>query len=908
MRFHYVVWMWWVCLTQATGQAPDDHTQRVAAKKPAGSTQPLAPDAERATFRLPPGFHIDLVAAEPLLCEPVLCTWDADGKMYVAEMCTYMQDINGADEDAPKSRISMLHDDDGDGTLDRRTTFADGLVLPRLLLPLDDVVLVGETYTTALWSYRDADGDGVAEHRELLREGSKDARNLEHQDSALTYGIDNWLYTAMGNERFRWRGGAIEREELEREFAQWGLAVDDVGRQFLSAAGAERPAFGFQRHPRYPGVKFTGELADGFAEVFPAIATPDVQGGEERLRADGTLNHMTGCCGQSIFAGTALPRDCVGDYFVCEPVGRLLRRASVTDVDGRLVLANRYPGAEFLTSTDMNFRPVWTATGPDGALYVVDMYRGIIQEGNWVKPGSFLRPRVEALGLQHNVGRGRIWRIRAESLTPRFFAGRKESADVSGVRDDPGTSASSGSASAPISQPWWAVAVGHAEHARLEPPLRLRRATVDALVAALAHDNGFWRSTAQQLLVQRQLASAAPALRKLLAHRAPPTRVHALWTLDGLAAVTRDDLALALGDRDGRVRYSAVRVSEGFLARGDAGVLALLAPLAQDRDAGVAAQLALSLRAAPSPQARELVLAIAAHRPGHEVVGRAVRDSLAGAADHAPAFVRPLDADALALVRTGKRHYQQLCISCHGVDGSGTLAGGVFLAPPLVGSPRVLSEDAAIRVLLHGMHGPIDGKTWAGGVMAGQSAQDDQYLAAVLSYVRTVLADGGIVTPDEVAAVRAATSARTVPWTSAELLVYCPLPETAHAKWQASASHESGHAGRALDGKPSSRFTTEAVMQPGMWWRVDFDRVYELSRVVLDTRGSEQDYPRGHVLEGSLDGQTWHELAQGEGQGPVTSIRFPPTSVRHLRVTQTGTSSDRWWSIHEATFCGRALE
>src|SRR5690606_34383227 len=351
-----------------------------AGRAPAGSVTPQTPDAEAATFRLPPGYRVELVASEPLVCEPALCVFDGDGRAYVAELCTYMQDIDGTGEDEPRSRISVLFDDDGDGRMDRRTTFAEGLVLPRLVLPLDDRVIVGETYSTTLWVYRDADRDGRAESRELLREGRRDGRNLEHQDSALTWGIDNWLYTAMGGERLRLRGGRLLVEKLPGGFAQWGLAVDDVGRQFFSAAGSERPAFGFQRHPRYGRVSSPGELADGFVEVFPAIATPDVEGGSTGRGAAGTLTHCTGCCGQTIYRGDALP-DCRGDYFLGEPVGRLVRRAEVRDADGELVLANRHARGEFLTSTDMNFRPVWATTGPDGALWVVDMYRGIIQEG-----------------------------------------------------------------------------------------------------------------------------------------------------------------------------------------------------------------------------------------------------------------------------------------------------------------------------------------------------------------------------------------------------------------------------------------------------------------------------------------------------------------------------------------------
>ena len=432
------------------------------------------------------------------------------------------------------------------------------------------------------------------------------------------------------------------------------------------------------------------------------------------------------------------------------------------------------------------------------------------------------------------------------------------------------------------------------------------RAATSTLVAALAHDNGFWRDTAQQLLVQRGDKTVCSAVRELAVHPSALARVHALWTLEGLAELTRDDLARALHDQDPRVRLSAVRASEDFLQRGDQETLDLLAPLARDSDTSVAVQLALSLRFAPGPQAREIILAVAGQRPAHEVVAGAVRDSLRGdAAKQGPAA--GLDAEALALVGEGKTHYQQLCVACHGSDGRGAKAGDVYLAPPLVGSEILRSDDATLRAVLHGLVGPVEGKTWAGGVMAAQGAQSDRYIAAVLSYVRTMLGEGDAVAPAEVAAVRAVCGERETPWTVDELQPYLQLAPAVVAHWTATSSHQSEQAGRALDAERESRFTTGVAMRPGMWWRVDLDAEYELSRVVLDTRGSAKDYPRGYRLEGSDDGESWRELAHGTGNGPVTSIRLPMTRLRHLRVTQTGDSKDWWWSIHTASFCGRRL-
>ena len=156
---------------------------------------------------------------------------------------------------------------------------------------------------------------------------------------------------------------------------------------------------------------------DDFNAVWPIIATPDVQGGFQRLRADSTLNHFTASCGQEIFKGDHLPEDMRGDLLIAEPVGRLIRRAKVINRDGQIFLKSAYHQNEFLASTDMNFRPVNMATGPDGCLYIVDMYRGIIQESNWTREGSFLRPVIMRENLDKNFGRGRIYRLVYEGDT-----------------------------------------------------------------------------------------------------------------------------------------------------------------------------------------------------------------------------------------------------------------------------------------------------------------------------------------------------------------------------------------------------------------------------------------------------------------------------------------------------------
>src|SRR5688572_6805015 len=474
-----------------------------------------SPEETIASVNLPEGYKLELVASEDMLNEPVAIAWDGNGKMYVAEMCTYMQDVDGTGTKEPLGKILLLEDTDDDGKMDKRTVYIDSLVLPRMILPLDDRLLVNETYAYDLWSYRDTNADGVADEKKLLyHDDQADTRNLEHQASGLIWNVDNWIYNSRNPVRFQFKDDKILVDSLlDAPQGQWGLTHDDFGRLYYSSAGGEVAALGFQQHPKYGAFELEDQLMDDFDAVWPIIETPDVQGGFERLRPDSTLNHFTASCGQVIFQGDHLPEDMRGDLFICEPVGRLIRRAKVINRDGQIFLKSAYHQKEFLASSDMNFRPVNMATGPDGCLYIVDMYRGIIQESNWTREGSFLRPVIKRMKLDKNFGKGRIYRLVYE-------------------RSEPG------------------------------PRPQMLQEPSDELVKHLAHPNGWWRSTAQKLILIRGDKSVVGELEKMATGDyswyerlfssddagSEVSRVHALWTLKGLDALDRNILFKALKD------------------------------------------------------------------------------------------------------------------------------------------------------------------------------------------------------------------------------------------------------------------------------------------------------------------------------------------------------------------------
>ncbi|MCL7763949.1 c-type cytochrome [Polaribacter sp. Z014] len=697
-NFSFLIAVSFACLLASCTETKTKTYSDIIYKKPAIVKIPevkfLSPEESIKTMHLPEGYHMELVASEPMINEPVVMEWDANGKLYVAEMLTYMQDVDGTDENKPWSRISVLEDLDNDGKMDKSTVFIDSIILPRIIKPLDDRLIVGETYNRDIWSYRDTDGDNVADEKILLLKSNKrDNANLEHQSASILWSIDNWMYLSRDAIRYRFTRGKIETDTLrDAPNGQWGLTQDEVGQLYYSSAGGENSSLGFQQHPTYGNLELEGQKQEGFEAVWPIIGTPDVQGGPKRLREDGTLNHFTASCGQGVFLGDKLPL--YGDLFIPEPVGRLIRRAKVEHINGKTVLSNPYHETEFLASTDANFRPVDTKTGPDGCLYVVDMYRGIIQEGNWVRKGSFLRPVVEKLGLDKNIGKGRIYRIVHDEITP-------------------------------------------------SKKVKLLDKSPTELLPFLDNDNGWHRMNAQKLIILKGDKAIIPALQKKVKNGASALgRMHALWTLEGLDAIDENILIVALKDEDSRVKRAAIRISEPFLSKGNQNIFDAVSALKTDADVEVPLQVIRSFGTNKNAKTKAVIKDIIKNNPTNEVVSIIGTETL----KDVPPVIEQLKKKHIlkssqvrnAIVQ-GYKNFNTICMACHGVNGKG-IEG---VAPSLVGSPRVTGNpEIAIKILLDGLTGPIDGKEYAG-VMAGMKHQDSEWLSSVLTYVRSELNDAG---------------------------------------------------------------------------------------------------------------------------------------------------------------------
>lgn len=706
-------------------------------KKPRIEANPmlrsLSPAEALQRFYLPEGYAIELVASEPLISEPVSIAWDGDGRMYVAQMMTYMQNVDAANENAPWSRVSLLEDVNGDGKMDKASVFIDSLVLPRIVFPLDDRVIVGETFNRSLYAYRDTDGDGVSDEKKLLLEDTaRDNRNLEHQDANMLWNLDNWLYVTNKAFRYRFTNNGLLRDTLPEPLpGQWGLTQDETGRLFFSRAGAEIPALGFQQHPQYGSLELKAQWDESFMEPWPIVGTPDAQGGQRRIRpADNTLNRFTGVAGQEVYLGDKMP-NAYGDLFIPEPVGRLVRRAKVEHLNGKIVLKNPYKQAEFLASTDPLFRPVFAATGPDGCLYIVDMYRGIIQEGTWVGEGSYLRGVVKERGYDKFVQRGRIYRI--------YRKGEK-----------PG-----------------------------EKPQLLRKSPAE-LLPYLSHPNGWWRMTAQKLLIVKGDKSVVPELRKMaldnegfftrLFHPSKDfglERLHALWTLEGLQSIDVTLLKEALKDKDPRVRAGAIRLCEPCLKQNNRDLLTSLQRLAKDEEPQVIQQLLLTFRI-QQQETRPVAAEIAKRFANNELISATAKENLNPSFSQLQALSEQYKlkgGETATQIMNGFRIFQDNCATCHGADGQGKPQ----LAPPLVGSPRLKGDPGmAVRILLHGLTGPVNGKTY-NGPMASQAAYSDEELADVLSYIREHLNGSGTIWRGNIRRLRETYKDRKTYWTLDEL-------------------------------------------------------------------------------------------------------------------------------------------
>ena len=539
---------------------------------------------------MPPGYHVELVASEPLIQEPVALDWDLEGRLWAVEMPGFMADIRGSNEHDPIGRVVVLEDTNSDGRMDKRTVFADGLVLARSLKVLDRGILVAEPPN--VWLMRDANGDLRVDTKERITDHyGRFEGDPQNNANGFYWGLDNRMYTAgQSNIQLRLKDGVFEvQQTLSR--GEWGVSQDDGGRTYRntneSALHVDLVQTSYYaRNPNLPRTRGSYErLADDNPElntVWPVRPNP----GTNRAyqvgidREDGSLERFTSVCAPLVYRGDRLPADVYGNVFVAEPAANLVSRLILSD-DGTMIRARKaYDRGEFLASTDERFRPVFLTNAPDGTLYIADMYRGIIEHR--ISVTEYLRDQISSRKLDRPTSYGRIYRVVHDST-------RRDTANP------------------------------------------FARASSGQLVDALAHPNGWRRDTAQRLLVERGARSEVPNLTKLATAAADwRTRLHALWILDGLDAIQPATVMAALQDGNRDVRVSAIRLAERWLGENGHPIQAALLKRLDDSDWAVHQQLAASIGALPAGARESAALEVLDRYANDPVVMDAAMSGLRG--------------------------------------------------------------------------------------------------------------------------------------------------------------------------------------------------------------------------------------------------------------------------------------
>jgi len=554
---------------------------------------PLSPEESRKEIHLPPGFQVELAAAEPLVLDPVAFDWDARGRLWVVEMADYPMGMDGKGK--PGGRVRILEDTNGDGRYDKSSIFADGLNFPTGVLTWRDGCLI--TAAPAIMFLKDSDGDGKADVQKKLFTGFFEG-NQQLRINALRWGLDGWVYCAngganpnygkqtsikseftgdkiaLGSRDFRLKPDTGEFDPLSGP-SQYGRNRDAWGHWF----GVQNsfPIWHYVLEDRY--LRRNPYVAPPSPKVLLTESNPRIFAASKPGKRYHTFNQagrFTSACSAMIYLDTLLFGETEEQHaFTCEPVSNLAQHFLVTD-DGVTFKVRRddSQALDFFVSEDFWCRPVMARTGPDGALWIADMYRYMIEHPDWLPQNG----KDELLPFyRYGDDKGRISRVYPTGKQPK-------------------------------------------------PMQPMDKMSSAKLVALFNSPNGWLRDKAQMMLLWRGDRAVAPKLEKMAQTvTSPLARLHALCTLDELGALSNERLIAALQDPAAGVRELALRLAEN---RKDDAVVAAAVQLADDPNAKVRLQLACSLGEWTQPVASEALVRLALKDGDNPIMRGAVMSSV----------------------------------------------------------------------------------------------------------------------------------------------------------------------------------------------------------------------------------------------------------------------------------------
>ena len=714
----------------------------------------LSPKKSIKKMEIEEGFKVELVASEPLLNSPTAMIFDEKGRIWLTEMQSFMLDTVGTGEEEPTGKIIILEDKNNDGVYETRIDFMGGLILPRALCLIDNGILIAEPpYLWFVEIENDKPGKKILVDKEYAIGG-----NVEHQPNGLLRGLDNWVYNAKSDKRYRKIGEdwIVEKTHFR---GQWGIAQDNYGRLYYNHNSANvlgdhlLPGLGSNNEDQRQ-ISGYNETIVGNNRVYPARPTVAVNRGYMEGILDDSLRlvNFTAASGLTIYRGDLFGAAFDFNAFVPEPAAYLIKRNILSENKDRVEGKQAYEEKEFLRSTDERFRPVSLTNGPDGALYIVDMYRGIIQHKTYLT--DYLKSEIKVRGLEKPTAVGRIYRVVPKDKKREMVVFPEDAS---------------------------------------------------SLIALLGSANGWVRDKAQQLILDKKMRNAIPELQAVLKNSNQPlTVIHSLWTLEGLGALTPATVFPLYSHSDWHVRVQALNASTSIInAENFTEFIPYLENFITLKDDYVGPYLAyLTQKIKPFNESISLQLndkLIVAY-PKNKMVSAAI---ISGLAKKEAVFLSTLNKkginsdsqihkDLTTLLKDiekrkddvntksaaekyhdGALIYNSTCASCHGKDGYGLES----LAPMLNKSDWVLgNKNKVIATVLFGLTGPITVNGITPNVTGdmpgiGQNSEfSDDDIAQVISYIRSAWSNNASsVSGDDVKKVRNQFKSREKAFTMKEI-------------------------------------------------------------------------------------------------------------------------------------------